>query len=132
MPTARLPTKEGFAERQKLSTKRRVQMSNFTQMSHFLSTLQKRYNHQLHRFLVPASPRFLELRNLAFTGMHRSVHAVVIAQAQTLWINAFFEGNIALDPEIVCYETILHTKYERLRRPRERERERVEARVSRS
>ncbi|KAI3336759.1 FAD/NAD(P)-binding domain-containing protein [Xylariaceae sp. AK1471] len=40
--------------------------------------------YRLYRFLVPASPRFLELRNIAFIGMYRSVHAVMVAQAQAL------------------------------------------------
>ncbi|KAI0456169.1 FAD/NAD(P)-binding domain-containing protein [Xylaria acuta] len=74
---------------------------------------------QLYRFLVPASPRFLGLRNLAFIGMHRSVHAVIVAQAQALWITAYFQDRLTedLEPEAVYYEAILHAEYERLRRP---------------
>ncbi|KAI0416245.1 FAD/NAD(P)-binding domain-containing protein [Xylaria grammica] len=76
---------------------------------------------QLYRFLVPPSPRLIELRNVAFIGMHRSVSAVMVAQAQALWIMAFFGGRLPMDlePEIVYRETIWHTRYERMRRPRE-------------
>ncbi|KAI0804085.1 FAD/NAD(P)-binding domain-containing protein [Xylaria sp. FL0064] len=77
--------------------------------------------YQLYRFLVPASPRFLKQRNIAFIGMHRSVHAMIVAQAQALWVTAFFENRLPekLDPEKVYRSTILHTEYGRLRRPRE-------------
>ncbi|KAI0402593.1 FAD/NAD(P)-binding domain-containing protein [Xylaria palmicola] len=77
--------------------------------------------YRLYRFLVPAAPRFLELRNIAFIGMHRSVHAVIVAQAQALWIRAFFEGHVPVDaePAAIYYEAMWHAEYERLRRPRE-------------
>jgi hypothetical protein len=75
--------------------------------------------YRLYRFLVPSSPRFLELRNIAFIGMHRSVHAVMVAQAQALWIACFFENQLVLEHKAVRYETVSHTEYERLRRPRE-------------
>lgn len=77
--------------------------------------------YQLYRFLIPASPRLLGLRNLAFIGMHRSVHATLVAQAQALWIMAYFENRLLadLDPEVVRKEAMWHTEYERLRRPRE-------------
>ncbi|GAW22320.1 hypothetical protein ANO14919_118560 [Xylariales sp. No.14919] len=53
--------------------------------------------------------------------MHRSVSAVMVAQAQALWIMAFFGGRLPMDlePEIVYRETVWHTRYERMRRPRE-------------
>ncbi|KAK5629710.1 hypothetical protein RRF57_005425 [Xylaria bambusicola] len=77
--------------------------------------------YRLYRFLVPASPRFLKLRNIGFIGMHRSIHAVIVAQAQALWLTAFFEDRLRekLDSQVVIRETVLHTEYERLRRPRE-------------
>ncbi|KAI1311002.1 FAD/NAD(P)-binding domain-containing protein [Xylaria venustula] len=77
--------------------------------------------YQLYRFLVPASPRFLKQRNIGFIGMHRSVHAIIVAEAQALWLTAFFENRLEreLDPEAVYREAILHAEYERLRRPRE-------------
>ncbi|KAI0971731.1 FAD/NAD(P)-binding domain-containing protein [Xylaria arbuscula] len=77
--------------------------------------------YQLYRFLAPASPRFLVQRNIGFIGMHRSVHAIIVAEAQALWLTAFFESRLehTLGPEAVYRETILHAEYERLRRPRE-------------
>lgn len=77
--------------------------------------------YRLHRFLVPASPSFVRLRNIAFIGMHRSVHAVIVAQAQALWVKAYFERGLAIDlePATVYRETVWHAEYERLRRPRE-------------
>ncbi|KAI1423791.1 FAD/NAD(P)-binding domain-containing protein [Xylaria sp. FL1777] len=77
--------------------------------------------YQLYRFLVPASPRFIKQRNIAFIGMHRSVHAIIVAQAQALWVTAFFDNRLGedLDPEVIHRETVLHSEYERLRRPRE-------------
>ncbi|KAI0526590.1 FAD/NAD(P)-binding domain-containing protein [Xylaria bambusicola] len=77
--------------------------------------------YRLYRFIVPASPRFLKLRNIGFIGMHRSVHAVIVAQAQALWLAAFFEDGLRekLDSQVVYREAVLHTEYERLRRPRE-------------
>ncbi|KAI1116052.1 FAD/NAD(P)-binding domain-containing protein [Nemania sp. NC0429] len=79
--------------------------------------------YRLYRFLVPASPRFAGLRNIAFIGMHRSVHAAIVAQAQALWVSAYFERRLAVDPEeepAAAYrEATWHAEYERLRRPRE-------------
>ncbi|KAI1176298.1 FAD/NAD(P)-binding domain-containing protein [Nemania sp. FL0916] len=79
--------------------------------------------YHLYRFLVPCSPKFLHLRNIAFIGMHRSIHAVIVAQAQALWITAFFFSSnhpqTILDAETVSRETISHVEYERLRRPKE-------------
>lgn len=81
--------------------------------------------YRLYRFLVPATPRLLRQRSIAFIGMHRSVHAVIVAQAQALWITAYlFDDQFAAklerqQPEAVYRETMLHAEYERLRRPRE-------------
>ncbi len=79
----------------------------------------------LYRFMVPSERRVLESRSLAFIGAHSSIHAVVVAQAQALWITAFFLGRLdhltasRLDLEAVTYETILHGLYGTMRRPRE-------------
>ncbi|KAI1282471.1 FAD/NAD(P)-binding domain-containing protein [Xylaria sp. FL0933] len=77
--------------------------------------------YQLYRFLAPPSPRFLKQRKIASIGMHRSVHAMMVAQAQALWVTAFFKNRLRkeLDPETVYRSAILHAEYERLRRPRE-------------
>ncbi|KAI1148421.1 hypothetical protein F4825DRAFT_454508 [Nemania diffusa] len=77
--------------------------------------------YRLYRLLVPASPRFIRLRNLAFIGMHRSIHAVIVAQAQALWVAAFFAGQLLAErePEAVGRDAAWHAEYGRLRRPRE-------------
>ncbi|KAH8900266.1 FAD/NAD(P)-binding domain-containing protein [Thozetella sp. PMI_491] len=83
-------------------------------------------SYYLYRFLVPWQPRFLESRNFAVIGAHLSIHATILAQAQALWITAFFQNKIPHlkdpSPETlrrVKYETFYHAEYERLRHPRE-------------
>lgn len=81
--------------------------------------------YQLYRFVVPYEKTFLDHRNIAFIGAHLAINAVMVAQAQALWITAFFRGKIQhLKPfnvnyEAVRYETILHSEYERIRHPPE-------------
>lgn len=80
---------------------------------------------RLYRLSIPSQSIFLERKNLAFMGMHSSVHAVVVAQAQALWVTAFFDGKINhlsppyLDTRTVEYCSILEAVYGKLRRPRE-------------
>ncbi|KAJ4415446.1 hypothetical protein N0V82_007317 [Gnomoniopsis sp. IMI 355080] len=79
---------------------------------------------RLYRSIVPASERILQYRNLAFVGMHHSIHTVMVAQAQALWATAFFQDRI---PDLgshggmdqVKYQAYLLTEYERMRRPKE-------------
>jgi len=79
--------------------------------------------YQLYRFMIPYEKRFLDHRNIAFIGAHLAINAVMVAQAQALWITAFFKEKIQhLDPsnidyEGVRYETILHSEYEKIRHP---------------
>lgn len=75
----------------------------------------------LYRFMVPTSKPYLESRTLAFIGVHLSVHTVMLAQAQALWITAFFQDRIptARRPSHrLQHEARFHAEYERLRRPR--------------
>ena len=80
---------------------------------------------QLYRMVVPSQRAFLEQKNIAFIGLHSSIHAVVVAQAQALWITAFFQDKVKhlspcnIDFEAVNYNTILDSVYEKLRRPKE-------------
>ncbi|KAF2192068.1 FAD/NAD(P)-binding domain-containing protein [Zopfia rhizophila CBS 207.26] len=57
--------------------------------------------YRLYRFMVP--PTFIESRTLAFAGAYRSPATTIIAQAQALWITAFFDNQIPslLSPEVV-------------------------------
>lgn len=76
----------------------------------------------LYRYIVSPSERMLNLRNLAFIGMHQSVHTTMIAQAQALWATAFFDGRVpslsAKGDECLRYETYCVSEYQRLRRPK--------------
>ncbi|GAP86425.2 hypothetical protein SAMD00023353_1901560 [Rosellinia necatrix] len=96
--------------------------------------------YRLYRSVVPAGARFLGRRSLAFVGMHRSVHAVIVAQAQALWIAAYFFSSSSSssssfsggggserqhlaapldpDPETARREAASRAEYQRLRRPR--------------
>jgi hypothetical protein len=71
--------------------------------------------YRLYRFVVP--PSFVPLRTLAFAGAYRSPATTIIAQAQALWITAFFDDRIgalqrpAVDAERVMYETVLHSQF---------------------
>ncbi|KAK5047538.1 hypothetical protein LTR84_006635 [Exophiala bonariae] len=82
-----------------------------------------RSNYQLYRFLVPSSAKFFKHRNIAFIGSHLALNAITVAQAQALWITAFFNDKVEslrhsnIDHADVEYETILHTEYARLRHP---------------
>ena len=80
--------------------------------------------YRLYRYVVPAHSEFMVDRNIAFLGMHLSVHAIMVAQVQALWITAFFEdkiphlqsGNIRQDE--IELDTARHVEYQKLRRPR--------------
>ena len=80
--------------------------------------------YRLYRYVVPAHSEFMVDRNVAFLGMHLSVHAVMVAQIQALWITAFFENQIPhlMDSDIRQHEVELdaaiHVEYQKLRRPR--------------
>ena len=80
--------------------------------------------YRLYRYVVPADRDFMADRNIAFLGMDLSVHAIMVAQAQALWITAFFENEISdLRSEVIQQrqvelDTALHVEYQKLRRPR--------------
>lgn len=81
--------------------------------------------HQFYRLVVPWQRTLMEKKNLAFIGAHSSPHAVIVAQAQALWITAFFHGKVGhlqpphVDFDAVRYDAILHSIYGRIRRPKE-------------
>lgn len=80
--------------------------------------------YRLYRYLVPADVEFMTDRNIAFLGMHLSVHAIIVAQVQALWITAFLENEIprlrpnAIQQSDVEFNTAVHVEYQKLRRPR--------------
>lgn len=72
--------------------------------------------YRLYRFMVP--PPFVQSRTLAFAGAYRSPATTLLAQAQALWITAFFDDQLTslvnLDDaamERIMYETVLHTQF---------------------
>ncbi len=79
--------------------------------------------YRLYRFLVLPSRRFLHKRKFAVIGAHRAIHAMVVAQCQALWITAYFQNKLtalrSLDSNTAQSQTLWHTEYERLRRPRQ-------------
>ncbi|KAL4900419.1 hypothetical protein BDW74DRAFT_188270 [Aspergillus multicolor] len=48
----------------------------------------------LYRDILPVQQCFIKRKNLAFIGMSVSIHAVLVAQAQALWITALFVDKI--------------------------------------
>lgn len=78
---------------------------------------------RLYHFIVPPSGETFKLRNLAFIGMHQSIHTVMVAQAQALWATAFFQGRVPVlsagNIDRLRYETYLESEYARCRRPKE-------------
>lgn len=83
--------------------------------------------YRLYRFLVPCDPDFIRMRNLAVIGAHITLHTTMVAQAQALWITAFFDGKIpelamvgGHEPDYAAIqrETFYHTEYQRVRRPK--------------
>jgi len=82
-----------------------------------------RSNYELYRFMVPPSQKSFQHRNIAIIGAHLAVNAITVAQAQALWITAYFNDKIDhLSPAQISrreieYQTILHAEYCRLRHP---------------
>ncbi|RFU34093.1 hypothetical protein B7463_g2241, partial [Scytalidium lignicola] len=82
-------------------------------------------SYRLYRLIVPYHRIFMEKKNLAFIGLHSSVHAVTLAQAQALWIAAYFQDKVEhlttsnIDFKQAKQEAILYSVYGQLRRPKE-------------
>lgn len=71
-----------------------------------------------YRFIVPASMVFK--RNIAFAGMVSTVSTTMFANAQALWISAFFDGKLKRAPKDeaeVTKEVMLHTQFGKWRYP---------------
>ncbi|KAJ9610655.1 hypothetical protein H2200_005432 [Cladophialophora chaetospira] len=82
--------------------------------------------YRLYRFMVP--PAFYIERSIAFAGIVQSISTVYIAQAQALWMAAYFDGYNA--PALtkfdgdekklvdhITWQTMLHTQYGKWRCP---------------
>ena len=82
--------------------------------------------YRLYRFMIP--PALYNERSLAFAGVVQSISTVYIAQAQAVWMTAYFDG---YDPpalaqfngdekklvDHITWQTILHTQYGKWRCP---------------
>ncbi|KAI1801716.1 FAD/NAD(P)-binding domain-containing protein [Daldinia bambusicola] len=85
--------------------------------------------YMLYRFLVPASPRFLCPRDVAFIGCQTNLSNIITAHLTGLWVSAYFSGNLANDPSKAVddkdemkklqYETVLHNRFGKWRYPTE-------------
>ena len=87
--------------------------------------------YMLYHFLVPASERFLRLRDTAFTGVISNFSNTITAHVTGLWISAFFSGDLDTDPAGAAvldddsgeklrklqYETVLFNRWGKWRYP---------------
>jgi hypothetical protein len=80
--------------------------------------------YRLYRFTVPSSTALFRARSIAFAGAYLSVSVVTVAQAQALWITAYFGNNIrslALKSShadnMIEWNTILHSQFGKWRHP---------------
>lgn len=72
---------------------------------------------QLYRFIAP--PATFEKRNIAFAGMISTISTSICAQAQGLWISAYFDGKLDRLPSVeqAQWITTLHARFGRWRYP---------------
>lgn len=100
---------------------------------------------RLYRFMVP--PAYINDRSIGYTGMMQSLHTCICAQAQALWLTAYFGGDLprkipspssqsaqpdstlingelkttsspaSFDEASVAWQTILHSQFGRWRYP---------------
>lgn len=84
--------------------------------------------YRLYRFMLPCDPDIIRRRNLAVIGAHITLHTAILAQAQALWITAFFMNKVpqlitssqhSPDMKTIQRDTFHHTEYQRMRRPKE-------------
>ncbi|KAB8227201.1 flavin-binding monooxygenase-like protein [Aspergillus alliaceus] len=86
---------------------------------------------RLSRFMIPASPTLAQTRSIAFMGLAMTINTTMLAQAQALWISAYFTNRLtpsstercpeavrklltATDPDVdadLVWETALHTQF---------------------
>ncbi|KAL8687028.1 MAG: hypothetical protein Q9218_006687 [Villophora microphyllina] len=96
---------------------------------------------RLYRFMVP--PAYINDRSIGYTGMMLSLHTCICAQAQALWLTAYFGGALSpnalsapdpnginiskssirpasadsFDQETISWQTTLHSQFGRWRYP---------------
>ncbi|KAL8856738.1 MAG: hypothetical protein Q9178_006695 [Gyalolechia marmorata] len=62
---------------------------------------------RLYRFMVP--PAYINDRSIGYTGMMLSLHTCVCAQAQALWLTAYFGGDLSQNAFPVADRTLCLT-----------------------
>jgi hypothetical protein len=73
---------------------------------------------RLYRFIAP--PSTLGTHNLAFAGMLTTISTSIVAQAQALWISAYFDGALdrpASSPAQADWLSVLHSRFGKWRYP---------------
>jgi len=81
--------------------------------------------YRLYRFMVP--PAFINERSIGFVGALMTLNTTIVAQAQALWLTAYFAHGLAIDRQqqghaekgpkpafdidAVTDETVLHSRY---------------------
>ena len=85
--------------------------------------------YRLYRFLVPPPSRLVPTPSIAFPGAHISAATVPVAQAQALWLTAYFSNKIshlrstgaASEASVlqssIAWDTTLHSQFGRWRHP---------------
>ena len=85
--------------------------------------------YRLYRFLVPRPSALLPSPSIAFPGTHISAATIPLAQAQALWLTAYFSNKIphlrsggvasgaAVLQSSIAWDTVLHSQFGRWRHP---------------
>ena len=60
--------------------------------------------YRLYRFMVP--PAYINDRSIAFAGAIMSIHTAVCAQAQALWLTAYFSGRLLRDMPFSTHDSL--------------------------
>lgn len=86
--------------------------------------------YRLYRFMIP--PAHINDRSIAYCGMIMSIHTTACAQAQALWLTAYFSHGLLadraaptapglastpFDPAAVRWESLLHSRFGKWRYP---------------
>ena len=79
----------------------------------------------LYHFIAPPSEKFLKTRDIAFVGILMNFSVAMVAHAQSLWVNAYFDNKIntlpepssAEDVEKFKHEAVLHSRFCKWRYP---------------
>ena len=73
----------------------------------------------LYHFIAPPSARFLQTRDLAFSGMVGNFSTMLVTHIQGIWIHAFFSNKLPLTKSLpeIQYESVLYARFGKWRYP---------------